>query len=80
MDIIRNKNWSFKWTNMGVPGKSNYVAMFTAPHIKTNIIYTYQNLNEILVGKTGATVPHNILIEALQSFLSEQVYGGQKTA
>ena len=76
MKTIAKRNWSFKWTNMGLPGKSNYVAMFSAPHVKTNIIYPYKTLNEMLVNKSETTVPHNVMVQALQSFLSEQVYGG----
>ena len=75
MKIINNKNWTFRWTKTGVPGKSNYMAMFSAPHIKTNIVYSYDLLNKTLVSKEESPVPHNIMIEALRTFLQESVYG-----
>lgn len=60
---------------MGVPGNSNYVAMFSSPNLKTNILYPYKTLNDHIVKNDQTSVPKNIMVEALQSFLQEQVYG-----
>lgn len=72
---MTNNGWFFKWTNIGKPGNSNYVAVFSASHMKTNILYTYKNLNEVLAAGTQTSIPHAVMLGALHSFLSEQVYG-----
>ena len=78
MKIINGQNWSFKWQNMGVPGKANYVAMFSAPHVGTNILHSYEGLRDLIADQKHTTVPKKVLIEALHTFLQDQVSGAAR--
>lgn len=66
-------NWDVKWTNMGVPGKSNYVALFTCRHIRTNILYSYDQLQQMLEKQTASIIPQPVITNALYDFLKQQI-------
>lgn len=72
MKLVDKTNWSFKWTNIGAPESNQGMALFSASHIGTNFIYTFDGINEILEKGTATAIPKVVLIEALQSYLYQQ--------
>ncbi len=72
MQVAEKTNWEFKWTNIGAPGDNQGMALFSAPHIGTNFIYTFDGINKILEKGAVTAIPKAVLVEALQSFLYQQ--------
>ena len=69
---MSGKCWKVRWAKMSVDGNSEYVALFSTPHIKTNIIYSYTMLSEAVVKKAKTAIPQDVMREALNVFLQAQ--------
>lgn len=60
------ENWSYKWSSTGIG--SDY-AMFNCPEIRTNILYTFEQIKEILLKNEISSIPYSVLAEAANAYI-----------
>jgi len=61
------ENWSYKWSSTGIG--SDY-AMFSCPEIRTNILYTFEQIKEILLKNEISSIPYSVLAEAANTHIA----------
>lgn len=67
MDSKRYKNWTFKWSNTGM---GSDFAMFSCPEIGTNILYTFEQIKNILLTNKISSIPYVVLAEAANQYIT----------
>ena len=73
-------NWFYRWTKVGMPGEKSYMAMFTSPSQRSNILFTLEDVNSMLEDGRPTTVPKAVMIDALHGLLKQQISGNNAAA
>lgn len=61
------QNWSVNISNIDNQDTAKHIVMFSCPFINTNIIYTGEQIRDMIANSSMSTVPREVMMSALQS-------------
>ncbi len=67
------ETWSFQSSSPVNGANDNGFIMFSCPFVGTNILYTFQQVKEILEGCESSIVPAPVMQEAMDTYINAPV-------
>lgn len=71
MEMFRTEQngWEYSWRNASLRDAESYTAFFSNTKIKTNVVYTYETLLEVMKDPSIHTqVPKDLIEEAIAHY------------
>ncbi len=73
MNEVEVDSWAFKWSKTGLSGVNKFMAVFKSKNSRSNILYSYEEVNAILKEGRHCAIPKNVLSAAVYEILNHQV-------